>query len=178
MPFEPARDVQVLARTPSVLRSLLGGLPDELLRAGYGPGSWSPHEIVGHLIHGERTDWIPRARHILEHGESVPFAPFDRQGHAVLCRSHDTGELLDLFERERAASIGHLRGLPLDESSLSRTGLHPALGRVTLSELLCTWTVHDLNHVAQVAKAVAFQRRADVGAWEAYLSILAPPAPR
>ena len=178
MSFDASRDIQFLVRTPAAFRTMLGGLPRELVGACYGPGTWSPHEILGHLIHGDRTDWIPRARHILERGETVAFVPFDRQGHAGLCKAHDTAALLDLFEVERAACVAQLRALPLSPSSLSRRGRHPALGRVTLSELLCAWVVHDLNHIAQVAKALAFQRRADVGPWEAYLSILAPPAPR
>lgn len=168
----------VLARTPGVLQALLGGLPDELAYANYGPGTWSPHEVVGHLIHGEKTDWIPRARLILEKGDAVAFEPFDRDGHRSLCREQQLPELLDLFASFRQANLAELRSMPLTKESLARPGRHPALGAVNLGQLLAAWVVHDLNHVAQVCKALAFQYRPEVGSWEAYLSILAPPAPR
>lgn len=178
MNFNASRDTAVLARTPAVLRCLLDGLGDEWVRASYGPDTWSPHEVVGHLIFGDRTDWIPRARWILQYGESRPFQPFDRNGHAELCRRHSTAELLDMFAAERRASLDVLASLPLTPDMLARRGSHPALGVVTLEQLLCTWVVHDLNHVAQVCKGLAWQYKAEVGPWEAYLSILAPPAPR
>jgi len=157
---------------------LLSGLPREWTHQDYGPATWSPHEIVGHLIFGERTDWIPRARIILQYSETRAFDPFDRQGHASLCRDRTLDELLDLFALEREASLGVLRGFNLNQETLRRTGIHPALGKVTLSQLLATWVVHDLNHVAQVCRALAYQHHSEVGPWAAYLSILAPPAPR
>jgi hypothetical protein len=178
MEFEIERDTAILARTPAVLRMLLGGLPREWTHARYGEGTWSPHEIVGHLIHGERTDWIPRARHLLAHGESKPFERFDRAGHEALCAQRSLAELLDLFESARRDTLAALRSLPLTRENLARRGRHPAFGPVRLAQLLATWVVHDLNHVAQVCKAMAHQHRGDVGPWEAYLSILAPPAPR
>lgn len=178
MEFEVERDAAILARTPTVLRTLLGGLPREWTHARYGEGTWSPHEIVGHLIHGEQTDWIPRARHLLQHGESKAFEPFDRAGHARLCAENSLPELLDLFESARRDSLTALRSLPLTRENLARRGRHPAFGPVTLGQLLATWVVHDFNHVAQICKAMAYQHRGDVGPWEAYLSILAPPAPR
>jgi len=168
----------ILARTPQVLRALLADLPEELARRNYGPGTWSPHDILGHLIHGERTDWIPRARHILEQGDAAPFEPFDRNGHAALCRESTLARLLDLFATERAASLAVLGSMALTPEDLARRGRHPALGSVTLGELLATWVAHDLNHVAQTCKALAYQVKARVGPWEAYLSILSPPAPR
>jgi hypothetical protein len=169
---------QVLARTPRVVRTLVEGLPDGLVRANYGPGTWSPHEVIGHLIHGEKTDWMPRARRILAVGEAVAFEPFDRGGHTALCREKTTAELLDLFESLRTANLAELRSMPLKQTDLARRGLHPALGPVTLSQLLATWVVHDLNHIAQICKGIAYQHRTEVGPWEAYLSILAPPSPR
>jgi hypothetical protein len=168
----------VLANTPRVLRSLLEGLPEELVKANYGPETWSPHEVIGHLIHGEKTDWIPRARIIMRAGEAVPFEPFDRNGHKALCREKTTAELLDLFESLRIANLAELRSMNLDVADLARRGQHPAFGRVTLSQMLATWVAHDLNHIAQICKGMAFQYRQEVGPWEAYLSILAPPAPR
>ncbi len=178
MEFHLETSGKILARTPGVLQALLAGLPEALACTNYGPGTWSPHEIVGHLIHGERTDWMPRARQILESGEARAFEPFDREGHQPLCREKTLAELLELFASLRAANLAELRSLPLTAQNLSRQGRHPALGRVTLSELLATWVVHDLNHIAQICKALAFQHRQEVGPWEAYLSILAPPAPR
>jgi len=178
MAFSMDRIEQILTRTPQSLRALLGGLPDDLVRANYGPGTWSPHEVLGHLIHGDRTDWIPRARLILQVGDAVPFKPFDRGGHAVLCRDKTPSELLDLFESLRAANLDELRGLSLQPADLTRRGQHPALGPVTLGQLLSTWATHDLNHIAQVCKGLAFQQSQEVGPWVAYLSILAPPSPR
>jgi hypothetical protein len=178
MEFSVDGSGKILAQTPAVLRALLGALPDSLVYANYGPGTWSPHEVVGHLIHGDKTDWIPRARWILERGEAAPFEPFDRDGHRSLCREKTVEELLDLFASVRESSLAELRSLPLTPENLSRRGRHPALGIVTLSQLLATWVVHDLNHISQICKALAFQHRQEVGPWEAYLSILAPPAPR
>jgi hypothetical protein len=178
MRFDLEGSGKILARTPRLLRTLLEALPDALVRANYGAGTWSPHEVVGHLIHGERTDWIPRTRWILVHGEALAFEPFDRDGHAALCRDHTSGELLDLFATLREANLTALRALALSEEDLARRGRHPTLGAVTLSQLLATWVAHDLNHIAQVCKALAFQHQREVGPGEAFLSILAPPSPR
>jgi hypothetical protein len=169
---------QILGRTPEVLWTLLQGLPDNLLRSNYGPKTWSPHEVVGHLIHGERTDWMPRVRQIMSQAETVVFDPFDRNGHAVLCGEHTTGELLRLFASLRQANLNELRSMSLSASDMDRRGRHPSFGPVTLAQLLATWVVHDLNHIAQICKAMAFQHYREVGPWEAALSILAPPAPR
>jgi DinB superfamily len=169
---------RILTRTPQILRTLLAGLPDELLRGNYGPGTWSPHEVLGHLIHGDKTDWIPRARLIMQTGEAVVFEPFDRNGHVALCRDKTPGELLDVFESLRVANLAVLQSMSLKPADLARRGRHPALGSVTLSQLLATWAVHDLNHIAQACKGIAFQLRDEVGPWEAFLSILGPPAPR
>lgn len=168
----------VLRRTPATLRALLTDLDPALVERPYGPNTWSAKEILAHLIYGERTDWLPRTRHILAHNDAIPFDPFDRAGHARLFRAHTLGELLDLFDRERTAGLRELAQLNLTESDLARRGLHPALGPVTLGNLLATWAAHDLNHIAQISKAMAFQLKGDVGAWENYLSILAPPRPR
>jgi len=168
---------QILARTPGVIRTLLDGLPDELAHANYGSNTWSPHEVVGHLIHGEKTDWMPRLRMIMKGGEST-FEPFDRDGHKSLCREKTTSELLSLFSTLRESNLAELRSLKLTTTDFDRRGRHPALGPVTLGQLLATWVVHDLNHTAQISKALAHQHRQEVGPWEAYLSILAPPAPR
>jgi hypothetical protein len=168
---------KILARTPDTIRTLLDGLPEEILRANYGPNTWSPHEVVGHLIHGEKTDWMPRTRLIMRQ-EGAAFEPFDRNGHVALCREKSTKELLTLFASLRRANLAELRPIALAEKNMQRRGCHPAFGDVTLAQMLATWVVHDLNHIAQICKALAFQHQQEVGPWTAYLSILAPPAPR
>lgn len=178
MKFNLQDALELLSRTPSVLRVQLQGLPQEWTKRNYGENTWSPHDVVGHLIWGERTDWMVRLRHILQVGESKPFMPFDRSGHQELCATSETNELLDMFEIQRQTNIAELREHGLDEKDMGKTGMHPALGTVTLSQLLATWTVHDLNHVSQINKAMAYQYKMEVGPWEAYLSIFSPPNPR
>ncbi len=178
MQFELNHALDVLSRTPGVLRTLLAGLPADWTERPYGPNTWSAKEVLAHLVYGERTDWIPRLQIILEHGDEKPFEPFDRTGHADLLASNTLGQLLDLFERERADGLATLRGLNLGPADFERRGRHPALGAVTLGNLLATWVVHDLNHIAQACKATAHQYREAVGPWEQYLSILSPPNPR
>lgn len=156
---------------------MLEGLGPEWTDRDYGTGTWHAREVVAHLIFGERTDWLPRLRHILKHGDRSPFDPFDRAGHAPLL-SHSLAELLDLFERERADGLRELAALKLTEADLSRAGRHPALGGITVGNLLATWVVHDLNHIAQISKAMAYQFKTQAGPWERYLSILSPPNPR
>ncbi|MBX3408056.1 MAG: DinB family protein [Phycisphaeraceae bacterium] len=177
MTFDLPHALAALDRTPRVLRVLLTTAPAGMIDRPYGPETWTAREVVAHLIFGEQTDWMPRLAHILAHGESEPFGSFDRAGHKhLLTLSLD--ELLDSFESHRRESLAALRACNLAAADLARTGRHPALGVVTVSQLLATWVVHDLNHIAQVCKAMAFQLREDVGPWEQYLSILAPPAPR
>lgn len=178
MRFTFEASLPVLARTPGVVRAMLSGLPDTWTTPNYGPNTWSAKEIVAHLIFGERTDWIPRLRIALQHRESRPFDPFDRAGHKDILQSHTLAELLALFERERAASLEALSATKLTEADLDRTARHPALGVVTIRNLLAAWVVHDLNHLAQIAKAMAFQFKHETGPWEQYLSVLAPPNPR
>lgn len=169
---------RVLRRTPAVIRALLQDLPEPWTVADYGPGTWSAKAIVAHLVFGERTDWVPRAKIMLQHGTSRAFDAFDRAGHEPLVERHTLAELLDLFEKERAASLATFGSLCANGGALDTIGLHPALGRVTVANLLATWVVHDLNHIAQISKALAFQWKPHVGPWEAYLSILALPNPR
>lgn len=171
------RTIATLERTPRVLRVLMADAPADLVDRPYGPDTWTAREVVAHLIFGEQTDWIPRLTHILAHGESSPFCSFDRAGHKHLL-SRSLAELLDSFEAHRRDSLAALRARNLSAADLARRGRHPALGTVTVAQLLATWVVHDLNHVAQVCKAMAFQLKGDVGPWEQYLSILAPPRPR
>lgn len=178
MDFDLSMARAMLARTPATLRAMLAGLDERWTEPDYGPDTWSAREVVAHLIFGEQTDWIPRARILLAHGEARPFDSFDRSGHKPLLARHTLAELLDLFERERAKSLAVLDSFNLSTSDLARRGRHPALGTVTLANLLATWVVHDLNHLAQIAKAMAFQYAPQVGPWERYLSVLAPPNPR
>lgn len=172
MEFTLAQSREVLIATPTVLQAWLSGLSDPWIMSNYGQDTFSPYDVVGHLIHGERTDWIPRARIILEHGEATPFEPFDRYAMYVASRGKSMNELLYNFSELRSMNLGILDDMQLTLQDLQRTGMHPALGRVTLRQLLATWAVHDLNHIAQIAKAISHQYKEQVGAWKEYLSIL------
>jgi hypothetical protein len=171
--MEPHLDdgLSILQRTPSVLDAMLRGLPDSLIRAREGPDSWSPFDIVGHLIHGERTDWIPRVEHLLRFGREKPFTPFDRFAQFQASQGKTLAELLDTFAGLRATNLARLP-LLLAGNDLSRTGLHPELGPVTLEQLLATWVVHDLNHLAQTVRVMGRQYTDAVGPWRAYLPML------
>ncbi|HEX8556893.1 MAG TPA: DinB family protein [Pyrinomonadaceae bacterium] len=161
----------VLARTPAALSALLSGLPETWVTATEGGETWSPYDVVGHLVHGERADWIPRARHILA-GETRPFEPFDRRAQFDESRGRSLDELLATFAGLRRQNLEALAGMNLTEEDLGRRGLHPELGEVTLAQLLATWTAHDLDHVAQVARTMAKVYAEATGPWSAYLSIL------
>jgi hypothetical protein len=162
----------LLSRTPRVLDAWLRGLPEPWVRATEGGATWSPFEVVGHLIHGEHADWIPRARIILEHGEAKAFVPFDRFAQAKLMKDRTLDSLLDEFATSRDANLETLARFHLTPADLARTGRHPELGTVTLAELLATWVAHDLDHLVQVARVMAKRYRDDVGPWTAYLSVL------
>jgi hypothetical protein len=163
--------VSVLERSPSVLRALLQGLPAPWLAKHEGEDAFGPHEILGHLIHGERTDWVPRAKVILEHGVAQPFVPFDRHGFRDASKV-SMPELLDEFEALRKSNLEFLARLSLSPSQLALQGRHPELGTVSLGELLATWVVHDLNHIAQVLRVMSTRYQAVVGPWKQYLGIL------
>jgi hypothetical protein len=171
MTFDLARGVLILDRTPGVLRSLLDGLPDEWIRPNEGGESWNPFNVVGHLIDGERTDWIPRARIILNR-EARAFEPFDRFNHLTATRGKPLAELLDTFEQLRRANLKTLAGWNLSDHQLELTGAHPELGPVTLRELLAAWVVHDLGHIGQIVRVMAKQYDQEVGPWKAYLPVL------
>ncbi len=170
--FEDA--IPVLSRTPAVLRSLLADLPESWIRATESPDTWSPFDIVGHLIHGERTDWIVRTEILLAHGETQPFTPFDRFAQFEASRGKTLSELLDTFAGLRAANLIRLESLGLTSDDLHRRGRHPELGSCTLGELLATWVAHDLSHIAQIARVMGRQYTAAVGPWRAYLPMLGP----
>lgn len=163
--------VAILERTPAAISALLDGVPDTWVRATEGEGTWSPYDVVGHLVHGERTDWMSRARHILS-GEALPFAPFDRTAQFTASEGKSLGELLATFRELRGRNVAALLEMNLGESDLGRTGQHPDFGEVTLGQLLATWVVHDLDHVAQIARTMAKVYTDAVGPWQAYLSIL------
>ena len=164
----------LLQATPQVLRAWLGNLPDNLIRSNEGPDTWSPYDIVGHLIHGERTDWIPRLELILSQGDSRAFTPFDRFAQFRESREKSLAELLDTFAELRHTNVGRLESHRLEASDLDRRGLHPELGPVTLGQLLATWMAHDLNHLAQIARVMARQYTDAVGPWVEYLPLLSP----
>ncbi len=167
--------VEVLRRTPGTLKALLSGLPDEWARGAEGPGTWSPYDVVGHLLHGEETDWIVRARIILEQGEARPFDAYNRTAMFDKYAGYSLAQLLDAFEEARARNLEALRALAVTPEKLVRKGTHPRLGTVTLSQLLSTWVVHDLNHLGQIVESMAHQYTDAVGPWKAYLNILTRP---
>jgi DinB superfamily len=170
--FDLAQALEVLQRTPSVFRALLDGVPESWTSPNEGPDTFSAFDNLGHLVHGERTDWIPRARIILEQGRSRPFDPFDRFAQFHESRGKSVADLLDELEQLRAASLETLRGWQLGPRELALEGEHPALGRVTLAQLLASWVVHDLGHLAQVSRVMAKRYRTAVGPWRAYLPVL------
>lgn len=164
--------VALLARTPAALDALLRGLPESWTMRNEGEKSWSAYDIVGHLIHCDIDDWMPRARRILAEGETRPFDPFDRAGHLKLVGGRSLAQLVDEFAMRRAGNLDELRRWNLGPAELAKRGRHPALGPVTLSELLATWAAHDLNHLHQMARVLAYQYRDEVGPFRAYLGVM------
>ena len=172
MEFELTTGTAVLERTPRTLRAMLSGLPSAWIDATEGPETWSPYVIVGHLIHGERTDWIPRAQVILAQGSDRRFTPYDRFAQFRESKGKTLGELLDELEVLRTANLVTLAGWRLTTEQLALEGLHPDFGAVTLRQLLATWVAHDLGHVAQIARVMAKQYREAIGPWRAYLPVM------
>ncbi len=162
----------LLSRTPATLDAWLRGLPEGFLVAHEGGETWSPTDILGHLIHGEKTDWVPRAKRILEFGNTKAFDKFDRFAQFDDFEGWSVPRLLDEFARAREASLRELASLSIDESKLDTPGLHPELGPVTLRQLLATWVAHDLDHVVQIARVMARQYTEEVGPWRAYLRVI------
>ena len=174
MNFSFADAIPMLRSTPEVLRAWLAGLPDSWTAVNEGPETWSPFDIVGHLIHGERTDWIPRVELLLAQGESRPFTPFDRFAQFQDSQGKSLSQLLDTFAQLRRSNLARLESLQLTPADLERRGLHPELGRVTLGQLLATWVAHDLNHLGQIARVMGRQYTETVGPWLEYLPLLGP----
>ncbi len=164
--------IALLERTPSALDALLRGLPERWTHRAEGPGTWTVFGVMGHLIHGEKTDWMPRVKTILQSGEMRTFEPFDRVAQERAGEASTLPQLLDLFARLRRTNLQELVHLNLQTSDLDRRGRHPALGVVTLRQLISTWTVHDLTHLHQVSRVMAHQYREAVGPWSAYLGVL------
>jgi hypothetical protein len=171
--FRLDETIEILRSTPATLRSMLGGLSDGWTHCDEGPDTWTAFDIVGHLIHGERTDWIPRLELILEHGESRSFTPFDRFAQFEKSRGKTLAELLDTFEALRERNLRTLTALELRSEQLDARGTHPDLGTVTARQLLATWAVHDLGHIAQIARVMAKRYRDEAGPWRAYLRVVA-----
>jgi hypothetical protein len=172
MDIDPKEAREVLERTPATVRALLAGLGEPWVAANEGPETFSPRDVLGHLILGEETDWMPRILIILEHGEGRPFDPFDRFGFRSWDPKRPLAALLDRFATLRRQNLERLDGLGLTPDQLARKGTHPALGPVTLGQLLATWAVHDLNHVSQIVRVMARRYESAVGPWHAYLGIL------
>ena len=162
----------LLARTPATLDALLRNLPDGWSEVNEGGETWSPFDVVGHLVHGEQTDWLPRVRTVLEHGESRAFEKFDRLAQFQESRGRTLSERLDAFATLRANNLLELKSLKLSEADLDRRGRHPVFGPVTLRQLLATWVAHDLDHIIQISRVLAGQYADEVGPWRAYLRVI------
>ncbi|MEM8484617.1 MAG: DinB family protein [Bacteroidota bacterium] len=169
--FDLDKTIEILARTPAVLEQWLAGLSDSWLLVNEGPDTWSPFDVVGHLIHGEKTDWIPRAKHILA-GNPTPFPAFDRFAQFEESKGKTIDDLLASFKALRHTNIRHLVAMHLAPADLQRTGIHPDFGEVTLQQLLATWVAHDLSHIRQIARVMAKQYSNEIGPWRAYLPVI------
>jgi hypothetical protein len=171
-PFVMEEAAAILARTPATLDALLRGLPDDWITAHEGDNTWSAVDVIAHLINADRTNWMPRAKSILDHGEARPFDDFNRFAHLAESHGRTVMSLLDEFASVRHDTLRDLAALRLTESDLERRGRHPALGVVTLRQLLATWVAHDLDHVMQISRVLARQYSDEVGPWRAYLRII------
>ena len=172
MKFQIEKAVEILSQTPATVKSLLGNLSDDWIESAPGSENWSPFDIIGHLIHGEETDWIPRAEIILGQGANPAFEPFDRFAQFETSKGKTLNDLIEIFAASRAKNLEILRQMNLTEEKLKLKGIHPELGEVTLEQLLATWVVHDLNHIKQIVTVLAYKYADNVGAWKEYLSIL------
>lgn len=172
MEFDIKEAIEILERTPKVIKEMLQNLSDDWLKSNEGGETWSPYVILGHLIYGEETDWIPRARIILRKGQTGKFDPFDRFAQLTIYNDTPLEDLLNKFRELRKKNIDELMSFKLTKKDLERKGIHPELGEVSLGQLLATWTVHDLNHISQIARVMAKQYHKEVGNWKGHLPIL------
>jgi hypothetical protein len=172
MQFDLNKSLEILEKTPIVLETMLAGLSDEWINNNEGPGTWSPYDIIGHLIHGEKTDWISRMEIILSDNTEKTFKSFDRFAQFKASKGKTLKQLLDEFKELRNHNIQQLLSKDITEDNLKQKGIHPAFGQITLQQLLSTWVVHDLNHIAQIARVMAKQYKIEVGPWREYLKII------
>lgn len=172
MRYSLEKSYQVLERTPEVLKELLSGLDDEWIMSNEGAETFSPYDVIGHLIHGEKTDWATRAKIILEFGLSKPFTPWDRFAQYEESKGKTLDQLLRQFKKVRKENVAWLRSVKLTETDLDKKGMHPKLGEVTLRNLLATWVVHDLTHIAQITRVMAKQYKEEMGPWPEFFRIL------
>ena len=172
IPVDVTSVINIISRTPATIRELVAHLEDNWLHANEGPGTWSPHEVVAHLIFCEQTDWIPRMRIILDESSDKKFTPFDRAGHFPIAAGRSIDSLLHQFEQLRLENILILVAADLTEEDLRKEGIHPAFGPVTLGQLLASWVAHDMTHISQIARIIAKQYEVEVGPWKAYMRIL------
>ena len=172
MTFDVQKSIEILERTPLVLTSMLQGISKEWLHTNEGEDTWSPYDVIGHLIVGEKTDWIPRTKIILSDIDNKQFVPFDRFAQLQAKQDIPISELLSEFTDLREKNLTVLKSLQITQEDLNRKGIHPELGEVTLSQLLATWTAHDLGHITQISRVMAKQYTSEVGPWKAYLKIV------
>lgn len=172
MKFSFEKSFEILERTPGVLKLLLADLNEDWVMNNEGPDTFSPYDVIGHLIHGEKTDWAVRTQHILQHGTTMPFEPYDRFAQFELSKGKSLKQILDEFEGLRVNNLQWIKSLNLTEQDLDRKGLHPVLGEVTMRNLLATWVVHDLTHIAQITRVMAKQYTEEIGPWPEFFRIL------
>lgn len=171
MQYDVEKAIEILERTPKVLNELLNGISEEWIRNNEGENTWSPFDVVGHLIHGEKTDWLQRTKIILEYGTEQAFEPFDRFAQYEVSKGKTISELLSEFEKLRSENMKVFKTMDLTDN-LGKKGKHPELGVVTLSNLLSSWVVHDLGHISQITRVMAKQYKEEVGVWTQYMGIL------
>lgn len=172
MKYSFGKSIEILERTPMVLKELLMDISEEWIMGNEGPETFSPYDVVGHLIHGEKTDWATRTKIILDHGTSVPFTPWDRFAQFEESKGKSMTTLLVEFAAVRASNVARLRSLNITDADLDKKGLHPTFGEITLRNLLSTWVVHDLTHIAQIARVMAKQYKEEMGPWPEFFRIL------
>lgn len=172
MQFDLSKSIEVLERTPAVLKTLLANLSPDWVFENEGPDTWSPYEVIGHLIHCEKTDWLVRAQIILSDKEDKTFEPFDRFAQLSAGKEKSLESLLEEFQALREKNLETLKSMQINAEKLKRTGIHPAFGEVTLAQLMSSWTVHDLGHIVQIVRVMAKQYKAEVGPWVEYLGVL------
>ena len=172
MNFELSKSIEILESTPLLLKSYLEGLSEEWIKNNEGENTWSPYDIVGHLIYGEKTDWIPRIRIILKNGKDKLFEPFDRFAQLHNDQTRPITDLIYEFQQLRSENLKELKRFEITSSDLMLKGIHPEFGEVTLQQLISTWTVHDLGHIAQISRVMSKQYKMEVGPWIDYLGIL------